>query len=189
MVTSRTLYLCFLAFIGAERMVELWLSRRNAARAFARGGREHGRDHFPFVVLQQIAFLVSCAAESAIRRFPGALGYCALVVAIAAQGLRYWAVFSLGDRWNARVIVVANEPPVDRGPYRFIRHPNYLAVVLEMIAIPLVHGCWITAVVFSLANTAMLRVRIRSEEAALGEPWERAFAGRPRFLPGGFGRA
>src|SRR5438067_1864182 len=83
MVTSRTLYLCFLAFIGAERMVELWLSRRNAARAFARGGREYGRDHFPFVVVQQIAFLVSCAAESSIRRFPGALGYCALVVAIA----------------------------------------------------------------------------------------------------------
>jgi methyltransferase len=189
MVTSRALYLCFLGLIAAERLVELVLSRRNAARSFARGGHEHGRAHFPVLVLLHTAFLVSCAAESAIRPFPGLLGWIALIVALAAQALRYWAVSSLGDRWNARVIVVPGEPPVDGGPYRFVRHPNYLAVVLEMIAVPLVHGCWVTAAIFSLANAAVLRVRIRSEEVALGAAWQRAFAGRPRFLPGGFGRA
>ena len=189
MVTFRTLYLGFLALSAAERLVELALSRRNAARSFARGGHEHGRAHFPVLVVLHTSFLVSCVAESAIRPFPGLLGWIALTVAVAAQGLRYWAVSALGDRWNARVIVIPGDPPVDRGPYRFVRHPNYLAVVLEMIAVPLVHGCWVTATVFSLANAAVLRVRIRAEEAALGPAWQRTFGGRPRFLPGGFGRA
>ena len=87
------------------------------------------------------------------------------------------------------MIVVPGEPPVEKGPYRFLRHPNYLAVVIEMIAVPLVYGCWMTALVFSVANAAMLRVRIRVEEEALGAAWERAFAGRSRFLPGGSGSA
>jgi methyltransferase len=189
MVTSRALYLVFLALIAAERLVELVISRGNAARSFARGGIEYGRAHFPALVVMHTAFLVSCAAESRIRPFPGVLGWTALSVAVAAQGLRYWAVSSLGDRWNARVIVVPGDPPVERGPYRLVRHPNYVAIALEMIAVPLVHGCWVTAAVFSLANVALLRVRIRTEEAALGAPWRRAFARRPRFVPGGFGRA
>jgi methyltransferase len=189
MVISRAAYLCFLALIGVERLFELRLSRRNAARAMARGGRESGRAHFPWMVALHTTFLASCAIECAWRRFPGGPGWIAAIVAVAAQGLRYWAVASLGDRWNARVIVVPGEPPVEKGPYRFVRHPNYLAVVLEMAAVPLVYGCWITAIVFSAANAAMLRVRIRIEEAALGVSWQRAFADRSRFLPGGFGSA
>ncbi|HYZ90581.1 MAG TPA: isoprenylcysteine carboxylmethyltransferase family protein [Myxococcales bacterium] len=189
MVIPRAAYLCFVALIGAERLFEMVLSRRNAARAIARGGREYGDAHFPWMVALHTAFLASCAVESAWRRFPGAAGWIALLFAVGAQGLRYWAVSSLGDRWNARVIVVPGEPPVVDGPYRFVRHPNYLAVVIEMVAIPLVYGCWITAVAFSLANAAMLRVRIRIEEAALGVSWQRAFARRSRFLPGGFGSA
>jgi len=189
MVSSRALYLCFLALVGAERLFEVALSRRNAARALARGGREYGQAHFPWMVALHTAFLGSCAIESAWRRFPGTSGWIAIVVALGTQGLRYWAVSSLGDRWNARVIVVPGEAPVEGGPYRFLRHPNYLAVVLEMIAIPMVYGCWVTAIVFSAANAAMLRVRIQVEEAALGAPWQRAFAGRSRFLPGGFGGA
>jgi methyltransferase len=189
MVIPRAAYLCFLALIGAERLFEMVLSRRNAARALARGGREYGEAHFPWMVALHTAFLASCAVESAWRGFPGAVGWVALLLAAGAQVLRYWAVSSLGERWNARVIVVPGEAPVEKGPYRFMRHPNYLAVVVEMVAIPLVYGCWITAVVFSVANAAMLRVRIRVEEAALGMSWERAFAGRSRFLPGGSGSA
>ncbi|HWE23116.1 MAG TPA: isoprenylcysteine carboxylmethyltransferase family protein [Myxococcales bacterium] len=183
MVSSRAAYLAFLLLIALERLFEVALSRRNAARVLARGAREYGGSHFAWMAALHIAFLASCAVESAFHRFPGTAGWIALVVALAAQALRYWAVSSLGDRWNARVMVVPGEPPVQTGPYRFIRHPNYLAVVLEMVAIPLVHGCWVTAFVFSLANAAMLRVRIRVEEAALGEPWQRAFAERPRFMP------
>jgi len=188
MVTSRALYLGFLLLLAAERLVEVTLSRRNAARALARGGRESGQAHFPVMVALHTAFLASCALESAFRPFPGALGWAALAAAVGAQGLRYWVVASLGDRWNVRVIVVPGEAPVQGGPYRFVRHPNYAAVVLEMIAVPLVHGCWVTALVFSALNLVVLRVRIRAEEAALGAVWQDAFAGRPRFLPGGHGR-
>ena len=189
MVSSRAVYLAFLALIGAERIFELWLSRRNAARAFGRGGREHGRGHFPLIAGTQAAFLASCAIESGVRAFPGALGWFALAAALGAQALRYWAIASLGDRWNVRIIVVPGDTPVQRGPYRWVRHPNYLAVALEIVAVPLVYGCWITAVVFAAVYAVLLRVRIRAEEAALGERWERAFAGRPRFLPGGGGHA
>jgi len=185
MVTSRALYLGFLLLLAAERLVEVALSRRNAARALARGGRESGRGHFPVMVALHTAFLGSCAIESAVRPFPGALGWISLAGAVLAQVLRYWAVASLGERWNVRVIVVPGEPPVQRGPYRFVRHPNYAAVVLEMVAVPLIHGCWLTAAVFSALNALVLRVRIRAEEAALGEAWKGAFSQRPRFLPGG----
>ncbi|HET6346370.1 MAG TPA: isoprenylcysteine carboxylmethyltransferase family protein, partial [Myxococcota bacterium] len=90
-----------------------------------------------------------------------------LAAALAAQGLRYWAIGSLGRRWNVRVIVLPNVPAVTRGPYRFLRHPNYVAVVLEGMAVPLIHGAWWTAVAFTLANALLLRVRIRCEEDAL----------------------
>jgi len=185
MVTSRALYLGFLLLLAAERLFEVALSRRNAARAFARGGRESGRAHFPPMVALHAAFLLSCAIESAVRPFLGTLGWIALGAALCAQVLRYWAVVSLGDRWNVRVIVVPGDEPVQRGPYRFVRHPNYTAVVLEMLAVPLVHGCWMTAVVFSVLHAVLLRIRIRDEEAALGAAWEKAFTGRSRFLPGG----
>src|SRR2546430_5523219 len=134
------------------------------------------------------ALRASCAVGSVIRAFPGALGWAAVAGAMGAQALRYWAVASLGDRWNVRVIVVPGEPPVQRGPYRFMRHPNYAAVVLEILAVPLIHGCWLTAAVFSALHALVLRVRIRAEEAALGAPWQEAFAGRPRILPRGPGR-
>jgi methyltransferase len=182
MVTPHAAYLCLLALVAVERLFEMAVSRRNAARALARGGREYGRDHFPWMVVLHSGFFVSCAVESAWRQFPGALGWIALAVVVVAQALRYWAVSSLGDRWNTRVIVVPGEPPVEAGPYRFLRHPNYLAVVVEIVAVPLVYGCWMTAIVFSILNAALLRVRIRVEEAALGGAWQRAFAGRPRLL-------
>jgi methyltransferase len=184
MVTARALYLGLLALVGAERLLELALSRRNAARALRRGGREVGRGHFHVVAGQQAAWLASCAVEAGARQFPGPLGWCALLAVLAAQGLRYWAVASLGERWNVRVIVVPGDEPVQRGPYRWVRHPNYSAVALEMAALPLVYGCWITALVFSLANALVLCVRIRVEEAALGAAWVRAFEKKPRFLPG-----
>ena len=179
-------YLALLALLSAERLVELWLSRRNARLAFARGAVEVGQFHYRIMAALHTAFLISCALEVWLwhRPFPGALGWAALGAVFLAQALRYWAIFTLGDRWNTRVIVLPNLPPVTTGPYRFLRHPNYLAVVIEMVAIPMVHGAWLTAVVFSLANAALLAVRIRAEEKALGPAWEAAFARLPRFLPG-----
>jgi methyltransferase len=100
-----------------------------------------------------------------------------------AQGLRYWAVATLGDRWNVRVIVWPDSAPVTHGPYRWIRHPNYVAVIAEMALVPLIHGAYWTALAFSAGNAALLWVRIRVEEQALGESYSHAFGQRPRFIP------
>jgi methyltransferase len=189
MVTSVQLYLWLLALVALERGVELVLSARNARLARARGGVETGQGHYPVMSVFHGAFLVACALEVVLlqRPFPGAVGWIALAVVLAAQALRYWAVATLGWRWNTRIVVVPGEVPVTGGPYRWVRHPNYLAVIAEVLALPLVHGAWLTAMVFSLGNAWLLRVRIRAEERALGQPWEHAFAGRPRFVPGGHG--
>ncbi len=185
MVTSQALYLAFLGLVALERGGELLLSRRNARQARAAGAVEAGRGHYPVMVAFHTLFLVSCAAEVLLvpRSFPGAVGWAALGAALLAQGLRYWAVASLGARWNTRVLVWPGLPPVTSGPYRFLRHPNYLAVVVELVAVPLVYGAWVTAVVFSLGNLVLLTVRIRSEERALGPSWAKAFSGRGRLLP------
>jgi methyltransferase len=190
-----TAYLVFLALVGAQRLSELVISERNARRALARGGVELGRAHFRFMKLLHGAFLFACAAEVvyARRPFVPALGVPMLVLALAAQGVRLWTLRTLGPRWNARVIVMPGAPVVDSGPYRYVRHPNYLAVAVEGVAIPLVHSAWITALVFSVLNAGLLAVRIHCEERALGLHCRGAqqLAGLPRFLPrlGRAGRA
>ena len=180
-------YLAFLALFGVERMAELLLSRRNARIALSRSGVESGAAHFRWMTAVHALFLPACALEVVLlhRPFPGALGWTCAAAAIGAQGLRWWAIRSLGWRWNVRVIVVPREQVVRRGPYRFLRHPNYLAVVIEMLSVPLAHGAFLCAVVFSVANLALLRVRVRIEEEALGPAWQREFSGVPRFLPHG----
>jgi methyltransferase len=169
--------------------LELVISDRNARLARTRGGVETGQGHYPVMAVFHGAFLLACALEVVLLRrpFPGALGWVALGVVVAAQALRYWAIATLGWRWNTRIVVVPGAVPITGGPYRFVRHPNYVAVIAEMLALPLVHGAWLTALVFSVGNAWLLRVRIRAEENALGEPWRHAFAGRPRFVPGGPG--
>jgi methyltransferase len=189
MVTSVQLYLGLLLLVAVERGAELLLSARNRRLAQTRGGVESGQGHYPAMALLHALLLVACAVEVLVlqRPFPGALGWLALAVVLGAQGLRYWAIATLGWRWNTRIVVVPGAAPITGGPYRFVRHPNYLAVIAEMAALPLVHGAWLTALVFSLGNAWLLKVRIRAEEQALGQPWEHAFAGRPRFVPGGHG--
>ncbi len=187
MVSPYALYVGFIAAVGLERLAELALSRRNAAAAFAHGAREVGQGHFRVMTGLHTLFLVACLAEPVLfdREFPGALGWAALLVALLAQALRYWAIATLGQRWNTRIIVWPAEPPVVGGPYRFIKHPNYVAVIIELVALPLIFGGWLTALLFTVANAALLTVRIRAEEAALGERYQLAFAHHPRFVPQG----
>jgi methyltransferase len=182
---TQAVFLGFMGLLIAERLVELWLSKRNAARAFARGGVESGQRHYQVMVAFHTLFLVACVAEvfGLGRPFPGLGGWVALGAAVGAQALRYWAIATLGERWNSRIIVVPGLSPVTGGPYRYLKHPNYVAVVVELLAVPLIHGAWVTAAVFTLGNAALLFVRIRAEEAALGAPWAQAFAERPRFIP------
>jgi len=185
MVTSVKAYLLFLGLIAIERGFELALSRRNARIAFARGAREYGKKPFQVMAALHAAFLPACAAEVILlhRPFPGLLGAIALLGALGSQALRYWAILTLGSRWNVKIIVVPGERPITAGPYKRIRHPNYVAVALEMACVPLIHGCWLTAIVFSIANALVLQTRIRGEEKALGEGYAAAFSDRPRFLP------
>jgi len=168
-------YLVLILFTGAERIVELVVSKRNAAAAFARGGKEYGQSHFPWMVALHTGFLLACIAEVFLldRPFIPWLGWPMLVIALACQAGRYWCIASLGVQWNTRVIVVPGAGAVKaKGPYRFdwLPHPNYLIVAIEGVALPLVHSAWITAIAFTVLNAILLlRFRIPTENRALRE--------------------
>jgi len=161
-------YLLILA-ICLERLAELIVSKRNARRAFAHGGKEFGHRHYPVMVTLHTALLVGCVVEvwALHRPFVPWLGWPMLVLVALSQVLRWWCVTTLGPRWNTLVIVVPQAPLVSRGPYRRLHHPNYVAVVVEGVALPLVHTAWLTAAIFTLANALLLTVRIGVENAAL----------------------
>ena len=162
-------YTLFVLAVGVERLAEMVVSKRHLAWALARGGREYGRGHFPPMVALHTALLLGCILEVWLldRPFLPWLGWPMVAVVVATQALRWWCIRTLGSQWNTRVVVVPGMPLVSGGPYRWVRHPNYVAVVLEGIALPLVHGAWITAVVFTLLNAWLLRVRIGVENQAL----------------------
>ena len=166
---SQALFTVLVLAVGLERLAELVVSRRNAAWAFARGGVESGKGHYPAMVVLHVGLLLGALVEvwSADRPFLPWLGWPALVLVLVSQGLRWWCIATLGHQWNTRVIVVPGLPLVTRGPYRWFSHPNYVAVVVEGIALPLVHTAWVTALVFTVANAALLRVRLRVETRAL----------------------
>jgi methyltransferase len=155
--------------VGLERLAELVVSKRNAAWSFERGGVESGQRHFVFMVVLHTGLLVGALVEAWTRRpdVPGVLAWSMLLVVVLTQALRWWCIGTLGRRWNTRVVVVPGMAPVAGGPYRWLRHPNYVAVVLEGIALPLVHSAWITSLVFTVLNAGLLTVRIRAEDAAL----------------------
>lgn len=161
------LYTLLIAAVAVERVAELVVSQRNLAWSRARGGVEFGARHYPAMVALHTGLLAGCLVEAAHRPFVPALGWPMLAVALAAQGLRWWCIATLGHQWNTRVVVIAGAARVAGGPYRFVPHPNYVAVIVEGVALPLVHTAWVTAVVFTLLNAVLLRTRIRVEDAAL----------------------
>ncbi|AUG75107.1 membrane protein [Kitasatospora sp. MMS16-BH015] len=164
-------YLALVLLTAVERLVELVVARRNAAWSRARGGVEHGPGHYPVMVLLHTGLLVGCLLEPPLTAKPFIpwLGWPMLAVVLAAQGLRWWCIRTLGPRWNTRVIVVPGLPLVAAGPYRLLAHPNYCAVLAEGVALPLVHTAWLTATVFTLLNLPLLAVRLRCENAALSQ--------------------
>lgn len=186
MLAPRTILHLYLVLLAGERTVELLLSRRNARRALAAGAFEAGRGHHRAMVLFHAAFLVACAVEPLLapRPWPLPAALIALAAALGAQGLRWWAVATLGERWSTRIVVLPGAPPVTGGPYRIVRHPNYLAVAIELLAVPLVAGALWTAAVATALDALLLSIRIPAEERALGEAWQRAFVGVRRFVPG-----
>ncbi len=162
-------YVLLIAAVGVERIAELIVSQRNLAWSRARGGEEFGAGHYPAMVVLHTALLAGCLLEAIVghRPFLPALGWPMLALVLVAQALRWWCITTLGHQWNTRVVVVPNAARVTGGPYRFVPHPNYVAVVLEGVALPLVHTAWVTALVFTSLNAALLATRIRVENAAL----------------------
>jgi len=168
----RTLYVLLVAAVAAERLVELVVAKRHAAWAFAHGGIERGRGHYPAMVALHTGLLVACVVEVAVadRPFLPVLGWTAFALVLASQALRWWCVRTLGPQWNTRIIVVPGLTLVARGPYRLLRHPNYVAVAVEGAALPLVHSAWVTALAFTVLNAVLLLgFRIPAEERALAE--------------------
>ena len=159
-----------MAAVAVQRLLELRLSRRNERRLRARGAVERGAGHYPAMVALHALWLLSTLVEGLLRG-PEIPAWWPLPLAafVLVQPLRYWAILSLGDNWNTRILVVPGARLVRGGPYRFLPHPNYVVVAVEVLAFPLVFGAWVTALVFSILNAALLRVRIREEDRALRE--------------------
>jgi methyltransferase len=165
-------YVGLVLLVVAARLVELVVADRHLRWALARGGVEHGAGHYPAMVLLHTALLVGCLVEVPLadRPFLPWLGWPMLVLLVAAHALRWWCIASLGRRWTTRIVVLPGEPLVTRGPYRWLRHPNYVAVALEGVALPLVHTAWVTALLFTVLNAVLLLgFRIPAEERALVE--------------------
>jgi methyltransferase len=162
-------YTLLVVAVGLERLAELVVSKRNAAWSLAHGGVETGRRHYAVMVVLHSGLLVGCLVEVWWSRpeFIPALGLTMLALVVASQALRWWCIATLGHQWNTRVIIVPGLPRVTGGPYRFLSHPNYVAVVVEGFALPLVYSAWVTAAVFTVCNAVLLSVRLRVENHAL----------------------
>ena len=186
--SSIVAFVAVLVVLALQRLFELRLSRRNEAHIRDQGGREHAPGHFGWMKLLHTSWFVAMMAEvwCLKRPFKPLLAAGAFIAFLTGQCLRYAAIRTLGPRWCVRIMTLPGVPPVTQGIYQYLRHPNYLGVILEIAAVPLLHGAYLTSILFSLANALLLRVRIRAEERALDDDNEYAavFARRPRFLPG-----
>jgi len=180
-----TAYVFLIVAIVLQRLLELRVSRSNERELKARGGVEHAEEQLPYMVALHSAWLVSCLGEVLLfeRSAPRALSLLALVVFSVGQALRISAIHQLDERWTVKVITLPGEAPVESGIFRFVRHPNYLGVILEIAALPLVHGAYLTAILFTIANGVLLQRRIRAEEQALGSDYGKRLGARPMLLP------
>jgi methyltransferase len=186
-VDTRVLFIALVGLAALQRLAELSLAQRNLRRAMARGGREAAPGHYRWMVLLHTLWLAAGPAEVWLlgRPFVPALAAAMLALFLAAMALRYWVIATLGERWTTRIVVLPGAPPVVGGPYRYLRHPNYLAVILELLALPLIHTAWLTALLAGISNALVLKVRIAEEEKALAavSDYGAVFADRPRLLP------
>ncbi|GHD50453.1 membrane protein [Thalassobaculum fulvum] len=148
--------------VAAQRLAELAVARRNTARLMAEGAVEHGREHYPVIVALHAAWLTALALQA-----PGPVGAWWLALFLMLQAGRVWVLASLGRHWTTRIVTVPTAPLVRRGPYRWIRHPNYLVVALEIPVLALALGLPWMALGFGAANAAVLAWRIRIEDRAL----------------------
>lgn len=162
-------FLILTSVVCVQRIVELLIAKRHTQWMKARGGKEFGAEHYPLIVFVHVLFFVSMAVEVfAFKRTMPSWWWGPFTLFLIAQLLRYWCIRSLGRFWNTRIVVLPQAKVVHRGPYRFMRHPNYAVVTLELLSLPLIFGAYVTCIAISLLNMAVLKfVRIPAEERAL----------------------
>nr|MDH3075344.1 isoprenylcysteine carboxyl methyltransferase family protein [Bacillus velezensis]MDH3107177.1 isoprenylcysteine carboxyl methyltransferase family protein [Bacillus velezensis]MDH3138665.1 isoprenylcysteine carboxyl methyltransferase family protein [Bacillus velezensis] len=160
----------FIMLLAAQRIAEMIVAWRNEQKVKKQGAVEYGEGHYPFLVLMHVLFFVSLTAEVAAFQKTLSPRWAAIIcIILFVQGIRYWALLSLGRYWNTKILVVPDAELVRKGPYRWMKHPNYAVVILEFIFLPLLYGAYWTLFLFSILNACMLAVRIRAEEKALEE--------------------
>lgn len=164
------LFYLIIGFVIVQRLVELVIAKRNEKKSLAAGGVEYDKKGYSGIVIMHVMFFISLFAEyfyfeHSLNKF----WIIFLILFIAAQGLRYWAIISLGSLWNTRIIIVPGSKLVKSGPYKYFKHPNYMAVITELAVLPLMFSCFVTAIVFSVLNLFLLKRRIAIEENALKE--------------------
>jgi len=183
-------FLVLLTAVGALRLLELRISRRHQRELVARGAAKVEEPRFRWMVLLHTAVLLGAALEVILlkRPFIPALAAATFAIFLAANAVRWWVIRTLGNHWNVQVMDSTRLGVVTSGPFRFVRHPNYAAVFAEMLALPLIHTAWITALAGSLAHMAVLTQRLSTEERVLfaNPDYRAAMSGKPRFLPGLF---
>jgi methyltransferase len=183
-------FLALLLAVGLLRLVELRISKRHQKEMAARGAAKVDEPKFRWMVLLHTAVLIGAALEVVFlkRPFIPGLAVPMFAVFLAANALRWWVIRSLGEHWNVQVVDSSRLGVVTTGPFRYVRHPNYAAVFSELLALPLIHTAWITAVVGATAHVAVLAQRLSTEERVLfaNPDYRAAMSGKPRFLPGLF---
>jgi methyltransferase len=183
-------YLALLAAVALLRLLELRISKKHQQDMVARGAAKVVDPRFRWMVLLHVAVLVGAAVEVVFlhRPFFPLLAAICFTIFLAANAVRWWVIRTLGEHWNVQVINSTSLGVVTSGPFRYVRHPNYAAVFVEMLVLPLIHTAWITALAGSLAHVLVLSQRLATEERVLfsDAQYRTAMSGKPRFLPGLF---
>lgn len=180
------LFLIFFSFILIQRFCELIIAKKNEKWMKDQGAMEFGQKRYKLIVAMHILFLMSFLGEKLVGDRGLSINWPWLgTIFLLAQVIRFWAIFTLGKHWNTKIIVLPKACVVSKGPYRFIRHPNYLVVFLELLTIPLMFNAFITASIFTILNIIFLAIRILEEEQALKNltEYEEILGHRHRFIP------
>ncbi len=155
-------FFIFIIFFILQRLFELYISRRNEKWLLSQGAVEYGREHYPFIVMLHTLFIMSLIVEYILRAQPP-IDWLFLAIFIVILSFKFWALASLGKYWNTKIYRVPNFNPIKKGPYKFLRHPNYMEVICEIAIIPLIFHLYYTAIIFSVLNAVMLSIRISVE--------------------------
>ncbi len=163
-----TYFIIFISIVIVQRISELILSNKNENYLISQGAIEYDKKGYKYIVLMHNLFFISVITEFVLlERQLNEYWKVLLIIFICTQLLRYWAIFTLGKRWNTKILVLPNTEPIRSGVYKYLKHPNYVAVIIEIAIIPLLFSCYYTAIVFSILNLIVLKRRIRIEEEAL----------------------